>query len=273
MNEDDLTLDQAQRSKRSFIAFGVRNVLAIGVLAASAAVARITPATAGNGRGNKGNGNGNGGNGSCFLKGTKIQTVQGERKVEDLAIGDLLPTVFGAVRPIQWMGYYRYKKSDRSKPWVRNVRPVRIMRSALAPNVPYTDLYVTQHHALFIDGVLVAADRLINGTTIAYYGADEYDELEFFHVKLETHDVIHAEGAPCETLMNVSESASNFAEYLRLYGAPDTQDLPCAPISFRGPRGELMSRLRNVMSPWRGPQKLDIIRDRLEDRANSLAVG
>jgi Hint domain len=267
MNEDD----QTQRSKRSFIAFGVRNILAIGVLAASGAVARITPASACNPNGNCDGDKHDEGN--CFLKGTKIQTVQGERKVEDLAIGDLLPTVFGAVRPIQWMGYYRYMKSDRSKPWVRDVRPVRIKRSALAPNVPYSDLYVTQNHALFIDGALVTADRLINGTTIVLYGADEYDELEFFHVKLETHDVIHAEGAPCETMMSVSESASNFAEYLRLYGAPDTQDLPCAPISFCGLRGELMSRLRNVMSPWRGPQKLDIIRDRLEDRANSLAVG
>jgi len=266
MDEDNQMLEKAQ-TKRGFIAFGVRNILAIGALAASGAVARITPASACQWNPKCDH------DGNCFLKGTKIQTIQGERKVEDLAIGDLLPTVFGAVRPIQWVGYYRYKKSDRSKPWVRNVRPVRIMRSALAPDVPYSDLYVTQNHALFIDGVLVTADRLINGRTIALHGADEYDELEFFHVKLETHDVIHAEGAPCETMMSVSESAGNFAEYLRLYGTPDTRDLPCAPISFCGPRGEFMSRLRNVMSPWRGPQKLDIIRDRLEDRAISLAVG
>ena len=37
----------------------------------------------------------------CFLKGTKIQMAEGERKVEDLAIGDLLPTMFGGLRPVQ----------------------------------------------------------------------------------------------------------------------------------------------------------------------------
>jgi hypothetical protein len=55
---------------------------------------------------------------------------------------------------------------------------------------------------------------LINGTTITRYEAREYDELEFFHIKLESHDVIYAEGVPAETLLNVEESAVNFAEYL-----------------------------------------------------------
>ena len=43
------------------------------------------------------------GGGKCFLKGTKIQTAEGERKTEDLAIGDLLPTMFGGLRPVQWI--------------------------------------------------------------------------------------------------------------------------------------------------------------------------
>ena len=66
---------------------------------------------------------------------------------------------------------------------------------------------VTKAHALLIDGVLVAAGNLINGTTITRYDARELDELEFFHIKLERHDVIYAEGAPCETLLNVDENA------------------------------------------------------------------
>ncbi len=38
---------------------------------------------------------------NCLLRGTKVQTTAGHRKVEDLAVGDLLPTMFGGVRPIQ----------------------------------------------------------------------------------------------------------------------------------------------------------------------------
>src|SRR5271154_5436798 len=175
---------------------------------------------------------------TCFLKGTKIQTANGERKVEDLAIGDLLPTMFGGLRPIQWIGRYPVKKSDPSKPWVKDALPIRIARSALAANVPHADLYVTGHHSLFIDDVLVPAEMLINGTTITRYEACETDELEYFHVKLESHDVIYAEGAPAETLLTVDESAVNFADYLRRHGTPATEEARCAPyVHAFGGRG------------------------------------
>jgi hypothetical protein len=144
------------------------------------------------------------------------------------------------------------------------------MRSALAPDIPHSDLYVTPGHALFIDGLLVPAGTLINGTTIELYAADEYDELEFFQVKLETHDVIYAQGAPCETLLSVSETDRTFEEYCRKYGAPETQESHCAPVVCKGARSEIRSRLRSTMSPWLGRQKIDLIRERLDERAMTL---
>ena len=54
----------------------------------------------------------------CFLKGTTVCTADGDRKIEDLAVGDLLPTIFGGISPIQWIGRYRFKKSNREKAWV-----------------------------------------------------------------------------------------------------------------------------------------------------------
>jgi hypothetical protein len=189
---------------------------AILAFAALGSVSKTDPASANCGNNGKLVGNrcekGNASN--CFLKGTTIRTVSGDRKIEDLAIGELLPTMFGGLRPIQWIGRYPIKRSDPSKPWVKDALPVRITRCALAPNVPHSDLYVTRGHSLLIDGVLVPAEVLINGTTITPYEAREYDELEFFHIKLESHDVIYAEGVPAETLLNVEESAVNFAEYL-----------------------------------------------------------
>ena len=185
----------------------------------------------------------------CFLKGTAIRTADGDRKVEDLTIGDLLPTMFGGTRAIQWLGRYPIRKSDRAKPWVKDALPVWIAPSAIAPGVPHAAFCVTATHALFIDGVLVPAGLLINGSTIKRYEAREYDELEFFHVKLESHDVIYAEGAPVETLLNVDESAVNFAEYFRMYGAPKTEEIPCVPRSYIGGRGELKSRFRSGSRP------------------------
>ncbi len=209
------------------------------------------------------------GGGACFLKGTRIHTADGHRRVEDLATGDLLPTVFGELRPIQWIGRFSYRRSDNSKPWVKDALPVRIRRSALGPNMPHSDLYVTKWHAVLIDNFLVPVGGLINGTTIVLYDANELDELEFFHVKLESHDVIYAEGAPCETLLTVDENAVNFAEYLRMYGPPTGNEAPCVPLlSYNGGRSELRSRFRSARSPWidrRMP--IDFIRDRLEERS------
>ena len=68
---------------------------------------------------------------------------------------------------------------------------------------------MTAHHSLLIDGVLVPAEMLINGTTITRH-EPESDEMEFFHVKLESHDVIYAEGVGAETLVHVNEYPCQF---------------------------------------------------------------
>jgi hypothetical protein len=209
----------------------------------------------------------------CFLKGTRIRTTTGEYEVEALAVGDLLPTHFNGVQQIQWIGRYRFSRSDISKPWVRDVVPVRVARSALAPNVPSSDLYLSQHHAVLTNGELVRVGSLVNGITIALHDADDVSELEYHHIKLQSHDIVYAEGAPCETLLDVDENAVNFAEYLRMYGAPSEKAHPCIPVlSSRGNRRRMGSHLRSALSPLVDRrEKIDVIRDRLEDRALSMS--
>jgi hypothetical protein len=257
MNEPSILNSKEQRTRRNIMKMGA----ILGSTGAAAVLTKVHPARA------KPKDKAN-----CLLRGTNIQTVSGERKVEDLVIGDLLPTVFGGVRPIQWIGRYSVKKSDPSRPWVEEALPVRVARSALGRDVPHADLYVTGWHALLVDGLLVPACCLINGTTIRRHEAREDDELEFFHIKFEGHDAIYAEGAPVETLLSVDEGAVNFAEYFRSYGVPETEETPCAPrVSYGGRRGELKSRIRSAISPWfdrRDP--IDMIRDRLEERGIAL---
>ena len=258
-----------QRTRRNTMKMG-----AILAFAALGSVSKTDPASANCGNNGKlvGNGCAKGNATNCFLKGTTIRTVSGDRKIEDLAVGDLLPTMFGGLRPVQWIGRYPRKKSDPSKPWVKNALPVRIARSALAPNVPRADLYVTASHSLLIDGVLVPAEALINGTTITRYEASETDELEFFHIRLESHDVVYAEGVPAETLLNVDESAVNFVEYLRRYGTPTTEEARCAPLVHIGGRRELKSRFRSALSPWIDLRnRAYAVRDRLEERGVILS--
>ena len=259
---------RTRRTRRNIVKMGAILVPAtLGTVHSAAALEVCLPIVGcfsiggdGDGKGGKG---GKGGN--CFLKGTKIRTAAGERRIEDLAIGDLLPTVFGGLRPIQWIGRTVIRKSNSSKPWIKEALPVRIARSALGPNAPHADLIVTALHSVLIDGVLVPAEALINGATITRY-EPEGDEMEFFHVKLESHDVIFAEGAPVETLLHVDESFVNFAEYLRQYGAP-ADEARCAPyVHVQGGRAELKSRFRSALSPWIDLRdQADVVRDRLEE--------
>ena len=208
-----------------------------------------------------------GGHGQCFLRGTRILTATGERHIEELRVGDLVPTVFGGARPIQWIGRFRRIRRTADKPWPKLARPVRIAASALAPGVPHADLYVTQGHALLFEDVLVPAGCLVNDRTISLYPADAHDQLEFFHLKLETHDAVYAEGAPCETLLRVDETMSNFAEYFRSHGTAEAPGRHCAPLLCNGPLTELTTRARSLLSPWLGLQRFDEVRMRLEVRA------
>ncbi|RED35197.1 Hint domain-containing protein [Rhodopseudomonas thermotolerans] len=204
----------------------------------------------------------------CYLKGTRIRTVDGDRAIEELSVGDLLPTALAGVQPIEWIGSWRHSKAA-GRSWPDSARPVRIAKSALGPNVPGADLYVTQGHALYIDGVLVTAGSLINGTSIVLDAGERFAELEYYHIKLPGHAVIFAEGAACETLRQLPAPASGYDTNVRS-GAVSRQDETCAPVLYSGTSGEIRARLRSMLSPMLGPQKLDLIRARLAEAAVAL---
>jgi hypothetical protein len=131
---------------------------------------------------------------------------------------------------------------------------------------------LSQWHSLLIDGALVTAGTLVNNTTIVQLDLRELDELAYFHIKLARHDVIFAEGTPCESLLKVDEAANNFSDYLRRYGRPVAEEAPYAPVlAYNGARSEVSSRIRSAISPWYDfRQQLDVIRDRIEERGLAL---
>jgi Hint domain len=209
----------------------------------------------------------------CVLKGMRVRTVDGDREIQDLRIGDRIPTVFGGTRPIKAVSSHSYKRRDLSQPWDRRVLPVRIAASALAPGVPHADLYLTGGHSLLIDGMLFPAGSLINGTTITWYEARELDELEFFHVMFDSHDALYVEGAPCESLMAGDQEAERLPEYPGPFEARPIPAAICAPLGFNGGCSELRSRLRSALSPWfECRHRVDVIRDELDRRASVLML-
>jgi autotransporter passenger strand-loop-strand repeat protein len=164
----------------------------------------------------------------CYCPGTLIETDQGEVAVEALRIGDGLVTRSGAVRPIRWIGHRAY--SGRFVIGQTQILPILIRAGALADGLPRRDLMVSPLHAMFIDDVLIPASALVNGTSIIQMKAVE--SVEYFHLELDTHDVILAEGAPAETFVDDDSRAMfhNAADYDRLYPEALRQDARyCAP--------------------------------------------
>jgi len=166
---------------------------------------------------------------ACFMPGTRIATPQGERAVEELAIGDMVLTHEGRAAPIRWIGRKTVSLVFADK--LRTV-PVRVRAGALGENVPVRDLLLSPDHALMVAGVLVQAGALVNGTTIVRE-TNVPSSFVYYHVELADHALILAEGTPAETFIdNVDRMAfDNWAEHERLYGAAPglvEMDLPRA---------------------------------------------
>jgi hypothetical protein len=134
----------------------------------------------------------------CFYPGTLVATPSNERAVETLRAGDLVLTADGGAAPIRWLG--RQTVSTRFSDPVR-VLPVRIAAGALGENLPVRDLVLSPDHALLVDGVLVQAGALVNGTTIRRE-ADVPEVFTYWHIELADHALVLAEGTPAETFID-----------------------------------------------------------------------
>jgi hypothetical protein len=173
----------------------------------------------------------------CFVAGTQITTPSGPRPVEALAAGDLVVTASGRHRAISWLGHRKISCrsfADRTK-----VMPIRILAHAFGPDLPARDLLLSPEHAVFVREVLIAVKDLVNGTTITQV---ECDQVRYWHIELETHDVIFAENLPVESFLeNDNRQDFDGQDALRLYpplrGSCGGQN-PCAPVVRQGMRLE-----------------------------------
>jgi hypothetical protein len=183
----------------------------------------------------------------CYCRGTLIRTERGEVAVEALAIGDHLLTVSGEARAIRWIGMRSYAgRFARMNP---AVLPVCFEAGSLADGVPTRDLLVSPKHAMFLDGVLIPAECLVNGITIRRVG--HLERVEDYHLELDSHDVILAEGAPSESFIDDEGRGvfHNAAKYAELY--PDA--IPTAP-RYYAPRVESGFALEAVRRRLRSRQ-------------------
>jgi hypothetical protein len=178
----------------------------------------------------------------CFAAGTRIATARGEIAVEDLVIGDLVPTVLGETgetgAPIIWIGQ-RHVTCDRH-PRPKQVWPVRIAAGAFGPGRPHTDLFLSPDHAIYVNEVLIPVRYLINDSSITQV---PMDRVTYYHIELPQHDVVLAQGLPTESFLDMQDRSdyANRPGPIRLY--PDFavrmwEAFGCAPLIVTGPELE-----------------------------------
>lgn len=148
----------------------------------------------------------------CFAAGTVIGTVAGDCRVEDLRAGtevQVLQRGGAGLSTSKALRVFRRKITAERLRQDPKLRPVRICAGALGMGLPVKDLLVSRQHRMLVQSdfvstrcnepqLLVAAIKLVG---IAGIFIDEsIEEVEYFHVLLERHEVVFAEGAPTESL-------------------------------------------------------------------------
>lgn len=183
----------------------------------------------------------------CFLAGTLIDTPNGPVAIENLRIGDFVLNADDIAVAVRWIG--RKTVSPRFADPLRTL-PVRIKANALGVSLPSRDLLISPDHAVFLNGVLVNAGALVNGTSITRENITE--NFVYYHVEVDDHDLILAEGLPAETFIdNIDRMAfDNWAEHAEIFGQVTEKcemDYPRAKSARQLPRS-LRAYLNNLDS-------------------------
>ena len=138
---------------------------------------------------------------TCFLPGTLIATPSGEVVVERLRAGDVVSVLEDGrrvARPVVWAGRGRMDAArfdGRDEAF-----PVRIRKDAFAAGLPSRDLLVTPEHCILTEAGLVPARMLVNGASILI--DRDLPEYEFFHLELDAHGILLAEGLATESYLD-----------------------------------------------------------------------
>ncbi|WP_424942947.1 Hint domain-containing protein [Aliiroseovarius crassostreae] len=133
----------------------------------------------------------------CFTRGTRIETPYGPRRVQDLRPGDMVITRDNGAQPLRWVG-------SKSVVGRGDMAPIRFAKGAFGND---RALLVSPQHRMVHQSVdtrllfdqsevMIPAKHLINGHTVT---REDRNEVTYFHLLFDQHEVVFAEGAPTES--------------------------------------------------------------------------
>jgi hypothetical protein len=143
----------------------------------------------------------------CFAKGTMIRTVSGEKTVEDIKVGDKLVTYEGTITTVHWASSSHHDAETLTR--FPKLRPVKIKEGAFGDGLPKHDLLVSRQHRMMLRSIVANRmtghfEVLVPVHTLSDNSFAEIDETQkevtYYHLLTDQHDVILANGLPCESL-------------------------------------------------------------------------
>jgi hypothetical protein len=170
----------------------------------------------------------------CYRRGTLIRTVAGDLPVESLREGELVTLANGSTAAVIWLGHRKLNCARHPNP--KAIWPILVRAGAFGENLPSRDLYLSPGHSIFVGGVLMQAEKLVNGATISQV---ETDEVEYWHVALANHAIILAENLPAESYLDQGNRTAfaNGGAFVEAH--PDFRPKhwaeTCVPLVFEGP--------------------------------------
>lgn len=182
---------------------------------------------------------------ACFVDGTRIGTAQGPMRVEDIEEGCLIPTLDHGLQPVR-------RVLSKTVSGRGTMAPIRFDKGILGNIAP---LYVSPRHRVLLAGwqaqlltgtdeVLCPAEHLVNDLSVT---RQERDQVTYFHLLFDRHEIIWSEGAPTESyhpLLDDSDArdAAAKAELCRIYPELAMEDADFGP-GARPQLSEIEARL------------------------------
>ncbi|MDP2082989.1 MAG: Hint domain-containing protein [Pseudotabrizicola sp.] len=144
----------------------------------------------------------------CFTRGTMIEVARnGLVAIENLLVDDWVKTVDHGIMQIRWIGCTVLDRHLLEA--FPNLRPIRIRKGALGLGTPEQDLCLSPQHRILVKSkiaqrmfgekeVLVAVKHLVGLRGIEV--AQDVGHAEYHHILLDSHEILLANGAACESL-------------------------------------------------------------------------
>jgi hypothetical protein len=192
----------------------------------------------------------------CFASGTMIKTIDGERAIETLTVGDRVLTMDGNYQEIRWIDSLGLDSIDlQMNP---RLKPIIIRADALGAGFPEQDLIVSPQHRIFVRSmiaermfdtreVLIPANKLLtlDGIDILEHNPDG---VEYWHMLFDDHQIVWSNGTPSESLFTGPEalkavSPEGRLEIQTLFPEICDPDFQPRPARFIPEKGKLMKKL------------------------------